>query len=573
VKGLTYTLPPALEAEVNGNVEDWRSGNKVRRLWQRDASLWSGTDEASWLGWLDIVEEQVAQLDKLRALAEDAKTGGFSDILLLGMGGSSLCPEVLEKTFGRAAGFPQIHVLDSTDPAQLKTFEGKVNLAKTLFVVSSKSGSTLEPNIFKQYFFEKAKQAVGADKAGSRFIAITDPGSKMQQVAEGDHFRHILFGRPSIGGRYSALSNFGMGPAALLGLDTGRFLQRTQQMVKACGTDLPVEENPGALLGIILGTAAKSGRDKVTIITSPGIYDLGAWLEQLLAESTGKQGHGIIPVDREALGAPEVYGNDRVFAYLRLERGPDAQQDAKIAVLEKAGHPVLRISIADIYDLGQEFFRWEFATAVAGAIIGINAFNQPDVEASKIATRNLTSEYEKNGSLPPENPIFEEDGIELFTDSKNADALAKAAGRDKSVAGYLRAHLNRIAAGDYFALLGYIQMNSAHEANLQEFRHAVRDSKHVATCLGFGPRFLHSTGQAYKGGPNSGVFLQITCDDAADLPVPGQKYTFGVVKAAQARGDFQVLADRGRRALRIHLGKDLQAGLKTLSTAFHQSLG
>ena len=573
MSGLTYKLPAALEAAVQGNLEDWRAGNKVRRLWQRDASLWTGADEASWLGWLDITEEQIAQSDGLRRLAEDAKTGGFSDILLLGMGGSSLCPEVLDKTYGRVAGFPQLHVLDSTDPAQVKTFAGKVDLAKTLFVVSSKSGTTLEPNIFKQYFFERAKQAVGADKAGSRFVAVTDPGSKMQQVAEGDHFRHILFGRPSIGGRYSALSNFGMGPAALMGLDISRFLGQVMKMVKACGADVALELNPGALLGIILGTAAKDGRDKVTIITSPGISDLGAWLEQLLAESTGKQGHGIIPVDRETLAAPGIYGNDRVFAYLRLEPSPDAQQDAKVAALEEAGHPVIRIPVADIYDLGQEFFRWEFATAVAGAIIGINAFNQPDVEASKIATRNLTSEYEKTGSLPAESPILEESGIRLFTDSKNAEALAKAAGSDKSLQGYLRAHLNRIAAGDYFAVLGYIEMNPEHEARLQAMRHAVRDRKHVATCLGFGPRFLHSTGQAYKGGPNSGVFLQITCDDAADLPVPGQKYTFGVVKAAQARGDFQVLAERGRRALRVHLGKDLQAGLNALSKAFHQSLG
>jgi len=326
------------------------------------------------------------------------------------------------------------------------------------------------------------------------------------------------------------------------------------------------------VLGIVLGSAAKAGRDKITIVTSPGISDLGAWLEQLIAESTGKQGKGIIPVDREDLGGPEVYGNDRVFAYLRLEGAPDAQQDAKVAAIEKAGHPVLRIAVADKYDLGQEFFRWEIATAVAGSIIGINAFNQPDVEASKIATRNLTSEYEKTGSLPAEKPVLEDKGIKLFTDEKNAAELAKAAGSDKTLVGYLRAHLNRIKAGDYFAVLGYIQMNEAHEKALSGIRMNVRDTKHVATCLGFGPRFLHSTGQAYKGGPNSGVFLQITCDDAVDLPVPDQKYTFGVVKAAQARGDFQVLAERGRRALRVHLGADLKAGLASLAAAVKQAI-
>jgi transaldolase/glucose-6-phosphate isomerase len=571
VSQITYKLPEVLAASVKTNLADWQAGDKVARLWKHDASLWTNTDEAGWLGWLDITNDQIAHINDLRSLASDIKSAGFTDILLLGMGGSSLCPEVFDKTFGHIAGFPQLHVLDSTDPAQVKAFDNKVNPAKTLFIVSSKSGSTLEPNIFKQYFFERTTQAVGKDKTGSHFIAVTDPGSKMEQVAKADNFRHIFYGLPSIGGRYSALSNFGMVPAAAMGLDVTRFLELTKQMVQACKNST-VAENPGALLGVILGTAAKSGRDKVTIIASPGISDVGAWLEQLLAESTGKQGHGIIPVDREALGAPDVYGNDRVFAYLRLEPAPDAAQDAKVAALENAGQPVIRISVADIYNIGQEFFRWEIATAVAGSIIGIDAFNQPDVEASKIATRDLTTAYEKTGSLPAESPVLEDAGVKLFTDPRNADALAKAA-KSKTLAGYLGAHLNRIGAGDYFALLGFIQMTEEHEAKLQDLRHAVRDKKHAATCLGFGPRFLHSTGQAYKGGPNSGVFLQITCDDAADLRVPDQKYTFGIVKAAQARGDFQVLADRGRRALRVHLGKDLNAGLATLAKAFREALG
>jgi transaldolase/glucose-6-phosphate isomerase len=402
-------------------------------------------------------------------------------------------------------------------------------------------------------------------------MAITDPGSKMQKVAEADKFRHIFFGRPSIGGRYSALSNFGMAPAAVIGIDTKKFLDRAQEMVRACGPTAPVEANTGAVLGIILGTAANSGRDKVTIITSPDISDLGAWLEQLLAESTGKVGKGIIPVDREELAAPELYGNDRIFVYIHTDFATETKTEAKLAALEKAGQPVIRISMFDIYDLGAEFFRWEIATAVAGSIIGINAFNQPDVEASKIVTKQLTSEYEKTGSLPPEKPVIEDSGIKLFTDDKNAANLAKAGG-DKTVAGYLKAHVQRINAGDYFAVLGYIQMNEDHQKRLQAIRHAVRDKKHVATCLGFGPRFLHSTGQAYKGGPNSGVFLQVTCDDAVDLPVPEQKYTFGVVKAAQARGDFQVLAERGRRALRVHLESDVAAGLATLTTAVQKAL-
>jgi len=568
----TASLPAGLDATVKKNLNDWRISEKVKRLWQKDASLWTGDDEAKWLGWLDIVDEQIAHASKLQQIAADVKNGGFRDILLLGMGGSSLCPEVLALTFGQTPGFPQLHVLDSTDPAQIKSVEAKIDLSKVLLIVSSKSGSTLEPNIYKQYFFERVRATVGLAKVGDHFIAITDPGSKMQQVAEVDHFRHIFFGRPSIGGRYSALSNFGMVPAAAMGLDTGKFLARTKEMVHACQASAPVEQNPGVMLGLILGTAATMGRDKITLITSPGISDLGAWLEQLIAESTGKVGKGIIPVDREALGSPEAYGNDRIFGYVRLESAPDAAQDAKVAALEKAGQPVVRIAMTDTYSLGQEFFRWEIATAVAGSIIGINAFNQPDVEASKIETRKLTSEYEKNGSLPPESPVLEEAGIKLFTDGKNAAALAKAAGTDRSLKNYLRAHLARLSAGDYFAVLAYVQMNSEHESLLQNLRHAVRDRKHVATCLGFGPRFLHSTGQAYKGGPNSGVFLQITCDEAQDLPVPGQTYTFGVVKAAQARGDFAVLAERNRRALRVHLGSDVKAGLKKLADLVQQAL-
>jgi transaldolase / glucose-6-phosphate isomerase len=570
------SLPADLDAAVKKNLNDWRASGKVRRLWDGDASLWTNDDEAKWLGWLGITDEQIANASKLNDLANEVKSAGFSDILLLGMGGSSLCPEVLSLTYPQTPGFPRLHILDSTDPAEIRSIEKKVDLAKTLFIVSSKSGSTLEPNIYKQYFFERVQQTIGADKAGSRFIAITDPGSKMQLVAERDRFRHIFYGLPSIGGRYSALSNFGMVPAAAMGLDTGKFLQRTKEMVEACKPSSAIEQNPGVMLGLVMGTAAKLGHDKITLITSPGISDLGAWLEQLIAESTGKLGKGIIPVDREALGGPDVYGNDRIFAYLRLEGATDASQDAKVAALEKAGQPVVRIAVSDTYSLGQDFFRWEIATAVAGSIIGINAFNQPDVEASKIVTKQLTSEYESKGSLPAEKPIVAEAGFKLFTDEKNAADLAKAAASgpasDGALKNYLRAHLARLGAGDYFAVLGYIEMNAEHEALLQNLRTYVRDRKHVATVLGFGPRFLHSTGQAYKGGPNSGVFLQITCDDAQDLPVPGQKYTFGIVKAAQARGDFQVLADRKRRALRVHLGSDVKAGLTKLTELVKQVL-
>ena len=564
----TYSLPEDLANAVAASLEDWRRNNKVARLWKKDASLWTRSDESNWLGWLHIVEQQLTHVDAFQRIAEDVKKSRFKHALLLGMGGSSLCPEVLRMTFGKIKGFPKLHVLDSTDPVQIKAIEAKLDLKSTLCIVSSKSGSTLEPNIYKQYFFERVKAKVGEKEAGNRFVAITDPGSHMQEIAIADKFREIFFGVASIGGRYSALSNFGMVPAAIMGLDVEKLLQTTQEMVAACGPRSAAQENPGVVLGTILGVAATHGRDKLTIIASPGIFDLGAWPEQLIAESTGKVGKGIIPVDRERVVRPSTYGNDRVFAYLRLASKPNKAQDGAVMALQRAGHPVVSISVSDAYALGQEFFRWEIATAVAGSIMGINAFNQPDVEASKVETRKLTSEYEAKGKLPIEVPFFEAGGMQFFADEKNVAAIHGGL----NAAAVLKRHLCRISAGDYFAVLGYIPMNAENEKALQAIRHTVRDKKKVATVLGFGPRFLHSTGQAYKGGPNSGVFLQITCDNVKDLPVPGQKYTFGVVKAAQARGDFAVLAERARRALRIHLGKNLKSALATLSRAVQKAV-
>ncbi|HEX8880189.1 MAG TPA: bifunctional transaldolase/phosoglucose isomerase [Candidatus Acidoferrum sp.] len=564
----TCTLPEDIANAVAASLEDWRKHNKIARLWKKDASLWTRNDESNWLGWLHVVEQQLSHLEAFKRIAEDVKKARFKHALLLGMGGSSLCPEVLRMTFGKIKGFPELHVIDSTDPLQIKSIEGKLDLKSTLCIVSSKSGSTLEPNIYKQYFFERVKSKVGEKEAGNRFVAITDPGSHMQQVAVADRFREIFFGVPSIGGRYSALSNFGMVPAAIMGLDVERFLTTAREMVAACGPTSTVRDNPGVLLGTILGVAATHGRDKLTVIASPGISDLGAWLEQLIAESTGKAGKGIIPVDRERVARPSVYGTDRVFAYLRLTTKPNKTQDTAVLALENAGHPVVSISVDDVYSLGQEFFRWEIATAVAGSLIGINAFNQPDVEASKEETRKLTGEYEAKGRLPLEVPFFEASGIQFFADEKNVAAIHGGL----NVAAVLKRHLCRLSAGDYLAVLGYIPMNAENERALATIRHIVRDKKKVATVLGFGPRFLHSTGQAYKGGPNTGVFLQITCNDAKDLPVPGKKYTFGVVKEAQARGDFAVLAERGRRALRVHLGKNLKLALSTLSKAVQKAL-
>ncbi len=563
---------PELKTVFDAEMEVWRNGGRIRRLWAGDKSLWTGTDEGKWLGWLHIVEQELADIDRLLSFAEEVKKRGFSDLVLLGMGGSSLGPEVFSKTFGRQSGWPRFHMLDSTDPAQIKAIERAVDLGKTLFIVSSKSGSTLEPNIFMEYFLERVGAVRGKDKAGEQFVAVTDPGSPLDRRAEQLGFAYIFHGIPSIGGRYSVLSKFGLVPAAAMGLDVKRLLATVQPMQRACGPDVPPAENLGVQLGIAMGVAAtRFGRDKVTIIASPGIADLGAWLEQLLAESTGKHERGLIPLADEPLTTPERYGSDRFFACLELDGQHEPSQRQAMAALEQAGHPVARISVKDIWHIGQEFFRWEIATAVAGAIIGIDPFDQPDVEASKDKTRALTDAYEKSHRLPAEAPMFRENGLALYADPRNAAEL----GRHNTLSGYLKSHFYRVHAGaksgDYVALLAYIQRNKANTQALTAMRVRIRDRTHAATCLGFGPRFQHSTGQAYKGGPNSGVFLQVTCDDPADIDVPGHSYSFGVVKAAQASGDLEVLVELGRRALRVHL-KDVDAGLAELARAIDTAL-
>jgi transaldolase / glucose-6-phosphate isomerase len=557
------TVAEPLRGELQLAADAWDASRKTARLWSRDASLWTGADEARWMGWLTAPEDFARDLGNLQAFSAELRAEGLRHVLLLGMGGSSLCPEVLAETFGQLPGGPRVHVLDSTVPAEVAAIEHEVDLPRTLVIVASKSGSTLEPNIFHAYFYDRMVAAIGREAAGRHFVAITDPGSKLETVATRDGFRRIFAGIPSIGGRYSALSPFGLVPAAAMGLDLPRWYASAASMATMCGAGKAARENPGVSLGLLLGTCANHGLDKLTLIVSPRIYDLGAWLEQLIAESTGKIGRALIPVDREAVAAPNVYSHDRVFAYVRLTSAPDDAQDAAVEALVAAGRPVVRLDVAEPYGLAGEFFRWEIATAVAGSVMGINPFDQPDVEASKMATRKLTSEFEATGALSPESPVLADDGMTFFTDNVNADALRRDAG-EATARAWLKAHLDRLGEGDYFALLAYIAMSKAHEARLQSIRMHVRDKRGVATCLGFGPRFLHSTGQAYKGGPNSGVFLQVMSDDAVDLPVPGARYSFGVVKAAQARGDFQVLVERGRRALRLHLGADVETGLNRL---------
>lgn len=566
-----YTLGGA-SAAVEAGLEEWRTLGKVRRLWQGDASLWSGTDEDQCLDWLSVVEQQREHLTDLRQIADDLRTSGIGHLVLLGMGGSSLCPDVLRATFGRQDGFPELHVLDSTVPAQVQATLERIDPARTVCIVSSKSGGTIEPQVLKDYFADTIHRAIGAEPLGSRFIAMTDPQTALHRLAEEEGFRYIVHGSPGIGGRFSALSPFGLLPAALMGLDVERFLDSTMRMVQSCAASVPPDANPGVSLGIILGTLGRQGRDKVTFIISPAIGSLGAWLEQLLAESTGKNGRGLVPVDGEQLGPPEVYGHDRLFVYIRLNAASSAEQDAAVEALENASHALVRIRLEETTDLGQEFFRWEVATAVAGSILAIHPFNQPDVEASKRATRTLMATYQERGTLPVGSALLEDAGLELFADAQNADALLSAA-TDRTLAVALAAHLNRLRAGDYLAINAYLDMSPANDRILQKLRRTVRDKKRVATTLGYGPRFLHSTGQLHKGGPDTGVFLQLTADDTPDIAIPGQAYSFGVLKSAQARGDAEVLAERGRRCVRIHLGSDVQAGLAHLQALVQRAMG
>jgi transaldolase/glucose-6-phosphate isomerase len=542
----------------------------MARLWKGDAALWTGKDEDRWVGWLRIIDQQRARREEFGRVASDVMLAGFGSVVVLGMGGSSLCPDVLARTFGRVAGYPQLLVLDSTVPAQLKTLESRIDLRRTLFVVASKSGSTIEPAAFLAYFHERVKGMMGSE-AGSRFVAITDPGSELERVAERQEFRSVYNGLPSIGGRFSALSHFGMVPAAAMGVDVPRLLDRAALMADACAPDRPAEQNPGLVLGAAMASAARGGRDKLTLVSSPAIASLGGWLEQLVAESLGKHGLGVVPVAGEALGPPRTYGDDRLFVYTRLAPAPSKEQDRAVAALERAGVPVVRIDLADPHDLGQEFFRWEMATAVAGAILGVNPFDQPDVEAAKLAARKVTGAYEQSGALPAESPALEGEGLRLFADPANAQALAAAA-RDQTVTGWLRAHLSRIGERDYLALNAFLEMSPENDALLQGIREVVRHARKVATTVGYGPRFLHSTGQLHKGGPASGVFLEVTADDAVAVAIPGRRYDFGVLARAQARGDFDVLAERGRRILRVHLGPDVRAGLRALDRAVRRAL-
>lgn len=535
----------------------------IRRIWNKDASLWK-SDEAhqkiirNALGWVTVVDQLVEAADELTAFSERVRNDGFTDVMLLGMGGSSLCPEVFRRTFGKREEYPELHVLDSTDPATVKSFEEKVDLEHTLFIVASKSGTTTEPLMFYKYFFNRMREIKG-DRAGQNFVAITDPGTLMEEMAKGDSFRRIFLNPADIGGRYSALSFFGMVPAALQGFDFRSLLDRAECVMHACASCVPTEDNPAARLGAILGVLANAGRDKLTLSTSAEISSLGLWVEQLIAESSGKEGRGIIPIAGETLASPGVYGNDRLFVHISVGQ-PDADADARLRALEAAGHPVVRRTLHDPLDLGEEFYLWEMATAIAGQIMGINPFDQPNVQESKDNTRRLLDEFKKNGELPEQQQGADGRGLTAYAEAETIEQL----GAGISLEEFVTKHLGRAGAGDYIALLNYIQETAENEELIQAIRSHLRDALRVATTTGYGPRFLHSTGQLHKGGPDSGVFIQVTADNASDVPLPNEPFTFGILKQAQALGDFQSLASRHRRAIRLHLGGDVTAGLRAI---------
>ena len=515
--------------------------NLARRIWSKDGSAWTDDPAArrqipDGLGWLDLPARTPQEVAPLESLADEARQEGFGDVFLLGMGGSSLCPELLAQTFEPAPGYPRLTVLDTTNPDAIWAAEQGVDLARTLFLVSSKSGGTIETLSLYRHFYARL-EALEGRVAGNNFIALTDPGTSLERLAQERGFRRVIPTPADVGGRYSALTEFGLVPAALIGMDLATLLSRARQMMQACGASTPADDNPGLRLGLLLGKLALEGRDKVTLIAPPPIASFGLWVEQLLAESTGKEGKGLIPVAGEPPGPPSVYGDDRVFVQLTMATAPEPGQDSRIGALEAAGHPVVRLALQDTYDLGAEFYRWEFATAVAGTVLRINAFDQPNVQESKDNTDAVLAEYREKGTLPT---------VETAPDARIGPFLRES------------------RPGDYVALMAYLPPSEETDRALEAVRTRIRDGRRVATTVGYGPRFLHSTGQLHKGGPNSGLFVQIVTEPHHDLEIPGEPYTFGTLIRAQALGDLRSLEAHGRRAIRVDLGSDVTGGLARL---------
>ena len=555
-RGDQYHLGDLSEA-FDQNLRDWAGSDATARLWRKDSSLWTSEDEDQWLAWLEAVGTHRGEVDKIKALSDEVREDELTDVLLLGMGGSSLCPEVLSETFGKTEGYPTLHVLDSTVPDQVRRFREGLDLARTLVIVASKSGSTVEPNVLLDYFV--AELANEVENPGRHVVAVTDPGSALDQRAKDQGFHAVFAGVPEIGGRFSALSCFGLLPAGLIGVDLVTYLDRAQTMVDACRED---DENPGVLLGSALGAAWSAGRDKVTLIVSPGIWDIGAWIEQLVAESTGKTGIGMCPVDQEPELSSDEYQSDRIFVYLRMEDGADPDQDRRVANLASEGQPTITIRMNDAYDLGAEFFRWEFATAVVGSLMRINPFDQPNVQESKDITTSLLASYESEGALTEPKPVGEigEVVVTAYTSHSTAESA-------------IRELFESIRPGDYFTISAYCDRTPNTQDSFSRIRHQVARAKRVATTLGYGPRFLHSTGQLHKGGQNRGVYLLITVTPENDLAIPGKAATFGILSRAQALGDFQALVEKGRRVVRVDLRTGLDEGLSEVESAILATLG
>lgn len=566
------SLPYTLQSNVDAIISNFIVKDNVRRLWNHDQQLWTNQDEDHWVDWLDIVQTQLSHLADLKNIMHLAEGFYFQHVVLLGMGGSSLAPELFAQSFPNQLGHPQLLILDTTDPEQIRSVEAQIDPARTAFIVASKSGTTLESNLLLTYFYDKVRNLLGDAQAAGHFAVITDPGTPLEELARKKGFRKVIHGVPGIGGRYSALSNFGMVPAAIAGINVSRLLRQAETMASACAQSGYAESNPGLQLGAVLGAAHQAGMNKITLFCSPGIARFGAWLEQLLAESTGKNERGLIPVNAEPAGKLACYDRDRLFVYVRLAEGVDPEQDNVIHKLRNAGHAVVQIDLSDRYDLGAEFFRWEFATAVAGSILGINVFNQPDVESSKDAARHMLDEYEQQHTASLPKPVLNSGPLAFFTAGNLVNNLhyyvENAGGVD-----LLRTFLSLLGPGDYIGILAYLnRLDPDYEASLQRIRQAIRDRFRVATNLGYGPRYLHSTGQAFKGGPASGIFLMVTAGDRPDLPIPDHRASFATVQNFQAMADFNVLVERGRPVLRVHLNGDTKSALAILEEEISRAM-
>ncbi|HVN63883.1 MAG TPA: hypothetical protein VMT58_04555, partial [Candidatus Binataceae bacterium] len=531
---------------------------KDTSLWKKDPKHQAIISNA--LGWLSVPGLMAERAADLRTFADEVGMAGVRDVVLLGMGGSSLCPELFARTFPPAPGFPKLHVLDSTVPDAIMAVQRNIDLGHTLFIVSSKSGGTIETLSHYAAFYDQVKSHSG-NPPGAHFVAITDPGTKLETIGKEKQFRRIFLNPPDIGGRYSALSYFGLVPAALIGMDVAKLLDRAIRMAHSSAGCIRVDDNLGVSLGAALGALQKTGRDKLGFVVSPPIAAYGLWVEQLIAESTGKEGTGIVPICDEPIADPRYYGKDRIFAYLRLDEGASAEQDAGFEAIRKAGIPAVKIAVADKIDLGEEFMRWEIATATAGAILGIDAFDQPNVQESKDNTGRLLAEFQKTGKLPSVEPIAKQGALTIYSGGATAQALKG----QSDFRAFLRAFFGLVRPGDYFATMAYVAPSPAVDKEIAALRQAIMERFDIATTFGYGPRFLHSTGQLHKGGPNTGLYLQITQDHRESIPIPGAPYDFSLLNQAQSMGDFQSLEAHGRRVIRVHLsGADPIAALEAL---------